>query len=73
MTSGTCVLSGPVPTTIVISVVTDWVVLAGGMVLVTRSFCSGVDAPGVRVMFSNPASLSLPSASSGLKFATSGT
>jgi hypothetical protein len=56
----------------VISAASDWVELAGGTVLVTRSFCSGDEVSVVRVTLSKPASLSMRSASSGLKFDTSG-
>ena len=47
--------------------------LAAGTVPVTLPFCSGADAESVCLTFSNPAALSLSSASVGLKAVTSGT
>ena len=57
-TSGTGLLSGPEPTTIVISLVIAEVWLAGGMVASTLSFCSGVDGDFDSLNLPNPASVS---------------
>src|SRR5215208_2621954 len=55
LTSGTASLSGPEPTTIVISLVIAEVWLAGGMVASTLSFMSGVDGDSDRLNLPNPA------------------
>src|SRR4051812_26978288 len=54
-TSGTGLLSGPVPRTIVISLVIAEVWFAGGMVASTLSFISGVDGDSERLNLPNPA------------------
>ena len=59
LTSGTGLVFGPLPTTIVITLVMADVELAGGLVASTRSFCSGVDADSDCWNLAKPASLSL--------------
>src|SRR6476469_1429464 len=57
LTSGTGLLSGPEPTTIVISLVIAEVWLAGGMVASTLSFISGVDGDCDCLNLPKPASV----------------
>ncbi len=61
--SGTTAVAGPLPSTIVISLVIAEVWLAGGTVDSTRSFCSGVEADVVCRKRSKPALVSLRTAS----------
>src|SRR6478735_6335878 len=72
-TSGTGLLSGPEPTTIVISLVIAEVWLAGGMVASTLSFISGVDGDCDCLNLPKPASVSFWTQSAYVRFLQSTT